>query len=322
MKVYIYALVDVHYYAFYIHGLYKCFGKKNVNFNLDRFPDFGIKSCALIFQNKHESKKIVIDAYDSSDLRSHWMIWCDIYAKVNLANNKNYPKKVLNIGPSFGIQIWNYPQTIYYALSNYALGKYNISNKREFFASYWRQLKRERYKHYNVRNSENTNYIYFISSIWKKEHRTNEARYQFIGACRKLEQINFEGGFAERSDNDNLGFQEFLAPRISLLEYLNRIKKSLLVFNTPAVQDCHGWKLAEFLALGKAIISTEGFNKLPGENEDIIHYIQHFDELPVAIQQIQKNINYRKTLEINSRNYWDNYLSPTKVINILKNHLF
>ncbi|WP_417887318.1 glycosyltransferase [Zunongwangia sp.] len=322
MKVFIYVLTDVHYYAFYIQGLYKNFGKRNVIFNLDRFPNFGIKSCALILQNNEKSKKIIIDAYDSCNVRDNWLKWCDVYAKVNVNNNHHYPEKVLNIGPSFGIQIWNYPQSVYYSLSNYFLGKAYIHNKKEFFAAYWRQLKRERYKRYHEDYSLNSDYVYFISSIWKKEKRTNEARYKFIKACQKLEKINFEGGFADRSDHDNLGYHEVLTPRISLSEYIDKIKKSLLVFNTPAVEDCHGWKLAEFFALGKAIISTPSFNKLPDKNERIIHYIQHLDELSEAIQFIQKNAAYRESLEVNSKKYWEKHLSPTKVIDKIKNYLF
>jgi hypothetical protein len=68
----------------------------------------------------------------------------------------------------------------------------------------------------------------------------------------------FEGGFAPRKDKTHFGFDAIVVKkRYDFETYIDKIKQSDLVFNTPAVVNCHGWKLAEFLAMGK---NKNGFN--------------------------------------------------------------
>ena len=315
MKVFIYALTDVYYYSYYIQGFYELFGRKNVTFSAKRFPGFDIKSCAVILEDKQFTRKIVIDAYDGDSIRKKWLDWSDVYAKVNLNLKKDYPDKVLNIGPSFGIQIWNFFETWKNCISNLTKGRLSVENRKEFVAGYWRQYKRRRLEEYFKPRPPEPGYIFFISSIWAKEKRTNTSRAAFIQACSGLSQVNFEGGFAPRKDGENHGLST-LASRVTLREYIEKVRKAELVFNTPAVLDCHGWKLAEFLALGKAIISTSHFNALPkllthGEH---LHYVQDNDEIESAICRIINDPVYRSRLEKNARNYFINVLQPATVV--------
>ncbi len=66
-----------------------------------------------------------------------------------------------------------------------------------------------------------------------------------------------------------------MASRIPFTEYMTKLKSSLVIFNTPAVFGCHGWKLAEFRALGKAIISTPLTRELPSplEHGTHVHFV-------------------------------------------------
>jgi hypothetical protein len=104
--------------------------------------------------------------------------------------------------------------------------------------------------------------------------------------------------------------------RYSINDYLRKTKKSEVVFNTPAVHDCHGWKLGEYLAMGKAIISTELSNKLPKEliNGENFHLIKTEKELEQALKFINENNKYRETLEKGSKNYYKKNVTPVKVI--------
>jgi hypothetical protein len=67
------------------------------------------------------------------------------------------------------------------------------------------------------------------------------------------------------------------------------------VIKTHSVQNCHGWNLGEYLALGKAIVSTPLSSNLPeklvhGKN---IHFISNISELKVAIIFLLDNIGCR-----------------------------
>jgi hypothetical protein len=99
-------------------------------------------------------------------------------------------------------------------------------------------------------------------------------------------------------------------------DYLVKTKRSAVSFNTPAVWDCHGWKLGEYLALGKAIISTPLSNKMPipmvhGVN---IHFANSDEDISNAVVKIFQDDSYRRELELGSRDYFERYISPRAVI--------
>lgn len=240
-----------------------------------KFPKFSQGTFAVLIQKEGLNVKLIIDSKDSNKIDIEKLIWCDVYGKVNFNNSsilEDYRLKVKPIGPSFAIKIWNLPVAIFISFINFIRFKDFISNKREFFANYWRQKNRLPLESY--KNSESVDgYVFFISSIWKNERLTNLTRAAFIKGCRNL-KIIFEGGFAPRKDGDNMDFDNLVvARRYSLIEYVRKIKLSSIVFSTPAVLSCHGWKLGEFLALGKAIITTNHINILPAELKDNIHVI-------------------------------------------------
>ena len=97
-------------------------------------------------------------------------------------------------------------------------------------------------------------------------------------------------------NGDNLGFDEFIInSRVSLREYIKKIKDSLVVFNTPAVLHCHGWKLAEYLALGKVIISTPISRELPEVLIDRRHLLITDGTQNDIEQKINEIINFANT---------------------------
>jgi glycosyltransferase involved in cell wall biosynthesis len=85
----------------------------------------------------------------------------------------------------------------------------------------------------------------------------------------------------------------------------------------------HTFKLAEFLALGKAIISTPISRELPeplchGEH---VHYVDgSVDALREAITKIAGDREYRTHLEQNAHDYYIRHLRPKIVVERLLDH--
>jgi glycosyltransferase involved in cell wall biosynthesis len=99
--------------------------------------------------------------------------------------------------------------------------------------------------------------------------------------------------------------------------YLPRVQRSMVAFNTPAVHGCHGWKLGEYLALGKAIVTTPLLRALPaplvhGEHAHIVD--GSVESLCEAITLLREDRGYRMRLERGARAYFDQYLAPRRVI--------
>jgi glycosyltransferase involved in cell wall biosynthesis len=108
-----------------------------------------------------------------------------------------------------------------------------------------------------------------------------------------------------------------MSQRIPFSEYIEKTKKSAVAFNTPAVHGCLGWKLAEFLALGKAIISTEVGRILPAPfvHGEHVHFVDGSEtSIREAVTRITSDDIYRAKLESGAREYYEAYLAPGKVI--------
>lgn len=322
-KVYVYGLCNVFYDAYYILGLKEVYG--DFEFNISKFPSFKQGTFAVLIEGTDTKKKIIIDSRDSNEIDAVCLEWCDTYGKINYNEEKIFGSnqdKIIALGPSFGVKIWNLFSTLFYLFLNFYRFISTISNKRDFIANYWRQYKRFRLNVYTPCVSSK-NEVFFISSIWKREAETNKNRALFIEECKSNSSVVFEGGFAARFNGDNLGYDDLVfSKKIYLGVYIEKVKKSAIVFNTPAVLSCHGWKLAEFLALGKAIITTSHINKLPENllNYEHVIYANDIKGIKIAVEELISNMNLRCKLESNSRKYFDEYLAPKKVIQKMINN--
>lgn len=337
-KVIIDATSRVLYASFYIQGLYDVFGNKNVRFGRHHFKDLYRHESLFSFEHyfafviikDNFVTRYVIDFCDPPDISQEAYQWCDVYAKINF--RKGYfddtDHKIIIIPPSFGIKVWSLPKTLFMALKNRILSFNQCpANAKVFLKDYWQQYKRLPLKDYRFKpNQMIANFVYMIGTLWKPDPYTkitNANRKSFIKYCRENEHIRFEGGLytkniAEHPDD----FANFVIDNpYSIVDYVEKTKQSMFVFNTPAVHQCHGWKLAEFLALGKAIISTPLLNELVSQltHQVDIHFVNSEEELKEAIHCLVSDKEYVEKLSQNAFAYFEKHMTPAKVIeSILK----
>ncbi len=323
---------DAYYCSYYLAGIEEIFGPRSIRFSRDGFPG-GHEPHSLAFRVEPEGAKVFVDTQDSSALYEESLDWCDSYAKINVdagALGGEARSKVLSIGPSFGIRIWGLMRAGTLAAGNFRRSGAMMSGLhavRELFANYWRQY------HYRLPLSAfepgrtEDGYVFFLTSLWRRELgcvRCNEHRAGFIKACRDMAGIRFEGGFAPRPSGYAPGFEALMIDRrYTFPEYLAKVKRSVVAFNTPAVYGCHGWKLGEYCALGKAIISTPLSRELPAplEHGTHIHFVDGSVEgIREAIRLIVEDGDYRRRLERNARSYFEKHLAPSMCVDrIMKN---
>jgi len=330
-KVIIDPRARIAYASFYIKGIQDLFGARNVSFNIAPFLDV-IKKYddsafdqffAFILIEKSLIKKVVVDYKDSYPINLEAYKWCDVYGKVNL----NYEKtdlsvynKLIPIGPGFGIRIWSIPMTILRAGLNFIKSFRHLDTKLySFFYGYYWQTRRLPITEFSRAQTDGS-YVFFVSTLWTQDNcvqSTNVLRADFVRVYNTL-NVNFEGGlYAKPSNPEYSKYKDLVyTDFISFPTYFKKIRRSSVVFNTPSVYNCHGWKLGEFFALGKAIISTPLSNMMPVELEHgkHIHFITDSSGLKDAIQKILTDNDYRALLEKGTSEYYNNYLAPTKVI--------
>lgn len=290
---------------------------------------------AFVVVDKETTRKVIIDHRDQSDVIEDAICWSDIYAKINMdATTRQHPfaDKLVNIPPSFAIRIWNPVELLFHLSDNFLKAKIikhfkdkNIHLRPPLWIrNYLTLIKRRTLSQYSIQNQpEDDNYVFFVSTLWLDQNYTNTGRYHYVLACSQNPDINFEGGFFINEKMwTNIPVPDYIPHKLlyykflSNKTYLKNIQKSLFVFNTPAVHKCHGWKLGEFLCMGKAIISTPLINDIPVplEHGKNIYFVNGEQDIENAVTCLLKNKDFRHHLEQNAKMYYDNYASPAKVI--------
>lgn len=318
MIVYADSSCNILYSSFYLYGLQKRYGCR-IKFtskyfkHLEHYHQF----LALVVKDGSKSKNVVIDHSDRSFIRAGALEWSDIYAKLNLEEKDRNIDQILAIGPMFTINLFSLPQTIWHAIVNYLRSINRIHDIKKFFSFYRAQLNRPKYSVYQPASSSE-NYIFFISSLWKDEIEINNLRSTFISSCKKNDRVVFEGGFAPRSKNDISGYEQNTLPsRIPHPDFLEKTKKSALAFNTPGVALTNGWRTAEYLSLGKAILSSQLHGVMPGNFKADKHMVftdGTEEDITKKVNQILSNQTLKTNLEKNALAYFQKYLAPEAVV--------
>lgn len=284
------------YASMYIKGLQEYFGNHNVTFHTTPFLNLkqtdGLEDFDHYFSflNHQTNKKYVVDYRDKNTLNQRALEWSDVYAKVNLNTREEFfaklhptkKKKIIGIGPNFGIKLYSDNVLYVLAILNYLKAAYRLTlpvGFRTYLSGYNWMRKRQQIK-YCESSHEIKNYVFHVSSFYQNQahgDKTNELRAAFIRACKNTKGLKFEGGLLSKSGI--LKHETFSDVIIDYYvrnsDYVLKTRQSKAVFNTPAAWGCHGWKLGEYFAMGKAIISTPFINDVPegithGEN---IHMI-------------------------------------------------
>lgn len=333
MKIIIDPEDDIQYMSFYIKGLEEMFGRESVVFNHKAFDELPseerhTRTMRFIIKTGSSERRYTIDTNDSHRVNEVLYQWCDAYGSVN-ANFSKTPealqKKLISLCPSFAIQYTHPIHAIVPTLNGLL---HTQRNKRKYLGCWKRTMQRPRLEAYTMQEPRE-GYVFHLSTLWQSDewNRNDEGvnlrRALFIRACKALgAEMTFEGGLVTSRTGDSIAqFTDCLSKRLPADECLQKTKESTFVFNTPAYWNCHGWKLGEYMALGKAILSTPLSNDLPSplvEGEHI-HYVDVTSPtaLDDAIRLLLNDKAYRKHLENNIHRYWCDYGTPQASLRLM-----
>jgi hypothetical protein len=243
-------------------------------------------------------RRIWIAANDQAELELNAAAWADTVWKVNLDPATEYAPHVGPIGPLFGIQAWPLPAGYRLVVP---LGRRGVQPRHALAQLRFQGLTRLPMTAYSPGASEPT-FLFLRARAWRGKHSdANRDRELFMDAVSPL--------CLETS-------MQLADDRISLADYLTEMRRSVVAFNSPAVHDCLGWKLGEFLALGKAIVSTSLGRDLPDPlvHGEHIHYVERDrDSIREAVERIAGDDAYRRQLERGARAWFDRNLRPEVV---------
>ena len=333
---------NMHYSAFYVYALKQLYGD-SATFEFGYFADLekSTRCFRFVIAEGDKELKCAVDFHDSREVEISVLKWSNVYGKINLHIDlsKFYSgenvishedwAKVKSMPPSFGIRAFSLAYTLLQILSLIkSQGLRNISSLKLNVLNLVRMyIKRLPIEDYGYSESER-GYVFLMATIWHESTAfINISRYNFIRACKEESSIRFEGGLVDVGYScdyiSDIDAYKVPQGKISLNTYLKKLRRSNFVFNGPSVLHCHGWKLGEYLCMGKAILSTPLSNLLPhplvhGEN---IHFVEdNFESIKEGVRYLNENPDYVLHLEKGALQYWKTYGAPNVAITNLINH--
>ena len=255
-------------------------------------------ACGEGMSLQYRGRRFYVDTNDPCRIEQQPYDWADVVGKVNVDPPAVLDPKVRVLGPVFSVRLWRLPAG-YLQLPRLAAAGAPI---RATIAGLRFQGLRANITRPLPKRGRRAGIHLSPLRDWRDRHlAASEPRRRFAEAVQRT-GIAHEITITDR--------------RISHEEYLRCTIDSTLVFNSPAVHACLGWKLGEYLALGKAIISTPLDRALPAPlvHGRHIHFVRDdVDAMAAAVELVNGDDGYRRTLEVGARAWYEQYLRPAAV---------
>lgn len=179
-------------------------------------------------------------------------------------------------------------------------------------------------------NIKRTQTILFQCRLWdvagvskanqEDTHRVNQGRIQLLRRLKAEFGSLFLGGL-----QNNFYAREHAPDLISSLPsgrraYLELVNNASIVISTTGLLKSNGWKLGEYIALGKCIVSEPIHTQLPGSFAVGKNYREFSNEesCVTEIQHLLANPDLITAMEAANSDYYRHYLAPAAM---MKNHI-
>ena len=319
-RLVVHPAADLGYASYVLEGLSRVVGSSAITYSTQGFDPKMVHGRVLAFYRADDpDARCLMSFADSAAVNPSGLEWARVYGMVNVREEDVERHTNLRaIGPTFGVRLRSGSLTARHIVSSW---RANAWRDRPRAAAHVGTVLRNRHRRttierYVPREGE-ADYVFYTAWPWAKHPDVNPPRARFIEACRRAPGLTFEGGFAPRRRNDVPLAIPLSAPRrYRITEYLDKVARSAVAFNNPAVHGCHGWKLGEYLALGKAIITLPLTRALPAPLEHGVH-VHVVDDSPAslddALGRLRRDHAYRRSLEVNARGWYEEHLAPKRV---------
>jgi len=300
-----------------------------------------------------------IAAYDARDQNDQIcptsMGVCDIYFKVNhhpaslsFLNEESY-KRVRPIFPIFPVHPFIQTPAFYRHLplvfaATLAPGHFITTNGRITRKSLrggltrlkqvprkYLLLKRQHHAVEQVEGYANSaptsDTIYYRPRVYQDNYdpAASEHRAAIVRILKAEFKNNYVGGFRPTKEAF-ARFPDLIDPSPDdQTSYFQKVAKSDIVINTNGMYDAFGWKLPEYMAMGRCILSQELVNETQvpmQDGKEVIFFKDDLSDFAPRLQALLNDRELRRHLAENARSYYARYLKPVKQAEYILNTLF
>lgn len=246
---------------------------------------------------------------------------CDYYFK------RNYHPKLLNYNKGSTRSIYNleFNYDMSYEPIFRDIKRVLKDTIRKYSHLHYTNVDYKDFEYYFNKNDQSK--ILFSARLWdpkdvesiedsREREVINQNRINFIRACKKEFGNIFTGGLQDSELSRKLAKDLVLPNRkTNKLSYIRTIKDHDICISTLGLHKSNGWKLGEYIAASRVIISEPLFftskNFIEGKN---YLEISSTDSLISNIYRVLDDTEYKYTMMVNNFNYYNQYLRPDMLI--------
>lgn len=319
-----------------------------VKVRITRLPGYTVGTLAnpklRVILNKNI--KVVYDTFDGEDVDRKELTWCDFYFKRSCYNDYSgnpvdtESKKIFPLGfnySAYGPGDYSFVRLMFGLVSIKSLADINkalVSLIRLTPLSYLLRTSSGKNnaiysKFENSPFYSNSPYIIFFARLWDPERTKhiplkdereamNQMRVEIIRKMKRNFGNSFIGGL-EPTDFANRFFKDCVVedPRIVYKKnYMKLLQSSSIGIATAGLMKSNGWKIAEYIAGAKAIVSEKLSFQVPGDFQEPKNYL-HFGLSDEAVEQagkLMENSQLRYEMMVRNLVYYHLYLRPDVLI--------
>ncbi|WP_297420725.1 hypothetical protein [Clostridium sp.] len=273
-----------------------------------------------------DNKKVIFDTMDENEF----------YAKsvMNINNIDYYFKRSFKSKEASRHTFKSYPlglnYNVYSKSGNILEIEEVLKNKfKKILKNYKYNFYTEDFESFSI--SEENPKICFLTRVWdtnsneiededvkREREEINNFRIECIKSCKENFKENFIGGI-EDSEFARKNFSEFIVENTGITKrdkFLDAIKKTEICVATTGLHKSIGWKVGEYVAASRVIVSEPLFYELPGEFKNGQNYIEfrNANELIEVIKNLISNKEKRQEIMKNNLYYYNNYVKPEMTV--------
>jgi hypothetical protein len=169
----------------------------------------------------------------------------------------------------------------------------------------------------NENTTVEVDYVFYKRTLWKNLPDMNRLGANFLDICNRL-GFRVEGGLTRMRDDYRTGIElidkYLIKGGLTRLDYINRTCKSVVCFNTPSINGACSWRMGEYLAMDKVIISTPMKVELPTE----IKYLEVSDDPVLFEEQVEHLLKNPDTFsQLSNREFFERKMRPVAQIDYI-----
>jgi hypothetical protein len=333
-------------------GMLEESGVINLRIERGKNKESGIVTKPVLRVIINENIKVIYDTYDGARIDGDDLSWCDFYFKRSFNKEKvkldRLDKKVFPLGFNYSVYGQNdhgFRRIILAILnvrsiiSSKDVARLLIRNSNFLsrilstttgkYTSYYK-------KYESIPRFDLEPKIFFFARLWdpsktgqlnpepiEDRYRINKKRIECVKKLKLEFPTIFMGGI-ERSDYALKNCKEYVVENYKMTgknEYLKLLKQSSICIATAGLRGSNGWKLSEYIAGSKAIVTEKLHFQVPGDFEKEKNYLEFStpDECVDKVTILLKDNVRRYEIMRNNYLYYQQYLRPDMLVgNTLK----